>query len=32
VRFDAAKVRVLRFEAEKLAKCERMGYGDVEVR
>ncbi len=32
VRFDAAKVRVLRFEAEKLAKGERMGYGDVEVR
>lgn len=32
VRFDAAKVRVLRFEAEKLARGERMGYGDVEVR
>lgn len=32
VRFDAAKVRVLKFEADKLASGERMGYGDVEVR
>ena len=32
VRFDAAKVRVLKFEADQLASGERMGYGDVEVR
>ena len=32
VRFDAAKVRALKFEADKLARGERMEYGDVEVR
>ena len=32
IKFTAAKVRVLRFEADRLSSGTRMGYGDIEIK
>ncbi len=32
IKFPAAKVRVLRFEADRLSSGTRMGYGDIEIK
>ena len=32
IRFNPTKVRVLRFEADRLASGERMGYGDIDIK
>ena len=32
IKFNPAKVRVLRFEADRLASGNRMGFGDIEIR
>jgi len=32
IKFNPAKVRVLRFEADRLATGERMGYGDIDIK
>ena len=32
IKFNPTKVRVLRFEADRLASGERMGYGDIEIK
>ena len=32
IKFNPAKVRVLRFEADRLASGERMGYGDIDIK
>ena len=32
IKFPATKVRILKFDADRLAEGERMGYGDIEVK
>ena len=32
IKFNPTKVRVLRFEADRLANGERMGYGDIDIK
>ena len=32
IKFNPTKVRVLRFEADRLASGERMGYGDIDIK
>ena len=32
IKFPATKVRILKFDADRLAEGERMGYGDIEIK
>ena len=32
IMFPATKVRILKFDADRLAQGERMGYGDIEIK